>query len=206
MLPTATRSNFLFLFYEGVELTDIFTFDAESCPLFSLRNFKAVFLETLFFKSWTSKCCISDSFALRRLGEVSIDPKFYLVLGSGLNSIPQKWDIYLDSHKQVLISYLVLGLIEWCISFHFWLLQFWTFLASAFTIYLSYWCFRPLLKGWDTSFVTSHINQTITVLSTLYSLTTILKNIIFSWNLEEKFRPENLLYWNVNILSRFRGC
>ncbi len=32
---------------------------------------------------------ISESFALWRLGEVSIDPKFYLVLESGRNSVPQ---------------------------------------------------------------------------------------------------------------------
>ncbi len=60
---------------------------------FSLKNFKAVFLETLFFKSSTSKCYISESFALWKLGEVSIDPNFYLILGSSHNSIPQKWDL-----------------------------------------------------------------------------------------------------------------
>ncbi len=59
---------------------------------FSLNYFKTFFLETLFFKSSTSKCCISENLELRRLREVSIDPKFYLVLGSGHDSILQKWD------------------------------------------------------------------------------------------------------------------
>ncbi len=68
---------------------DNLTFEAGSC-----KNFKAVFLKTLFFKSSTSNAYISESVALRRLGQVSIDPKFYLVLGSGHNSIPQKWDLF----------------------------------------------------------------------------------------------------------------
>ncbi len=70
-------------------MTTLFTFEAESC-----KNFKAGFLETLFFKSSTSNVYISECLALRRLGEVSIDPKFYLVLRSVYNSIPQKWDIF----------------------------------------------------------------------------------------------------------------
>ncbi len=37
---------------------------------------------------------ISQSYALRRLGKVSIDLKFYLVIGSGHNLIPQKWDLF----------------------------------------------------------------------------------------------------------------
>ncbi len=90
---TKTRSNLSFLFYRGVKLAEIFTFEAECC-LFSFKNFKVVFLETLFLKSSTSKCYISDSFALRRLKGVSIDPKFYLVLGCGHNSIPQKWKLF----------------------------------------------------------------------------------------------------------------
>ncbi len=60
---------------------------------FSLKNFKT-FLETIFFKNSTSKCYIFESFALLRLGEVSIDPKFYLVFGSGHNSVPQKWNFF----------------------------------------------------------------------------------------------------------------
>ncbi len=51
----------------------------------SYKNFKSVFLETLFFKSSTSNANISESFARRRLGEVTIDPKFHLVLGSDHN-------------------------------------------------------------------------------------------------------------------------
>ncbi len=94
MPQTAIRFDLPFLFYKGTKLVDIFTlFEAKNCP-FLLKNFKTGFLETLFFKSSTSKCYISESFVLRRLGKVSIDQKFYLVLGSGHNSIPQKWDLF----------------------------------------------------------------------------------------------------------------
>ncbi len=62
-------------------MTTLFIFEAESC-----KNFKAVFLKTLFFNSSTSNTYISESFVLRRFGEVLIDPKFYLVLGSGNTS------------------------------------------------------------------------------------------------------------------------
>ncbi len=72
-----------------ITITTLFTFEAESC-----KNFKEVFLKTLFFKSSTSKAYISESFTIRRLGKISIDPKFYLVLGSGHNSIPQKLDLF----------------------------------------------------------------------------------------------------------------
>ncbi len=72
-----------------ITITTLFISEVESC-----KNFKAGFLKTLFFKSSTSNAYISKSFALRRLGEVSIDPKLYLVLGSGHNSIPQKWDLF----------------------------------------------------------------------------------------------------------------
>ncbi len=64
-----------------------FTFEAESC-----KNFKTIFLETLFFKSSTSNTYISESFTLRGLGEFSIDKKLYLVLGSGTQ--PQKWELF----------------------------------------------------------------------------------------------------------------
>ncbi len=67
----------------------LFIFEAESC-----KNFKAVFLKTLFFKSSTSNAYISKSLALRGLREVLIDSKFYLVLESDYNSIPQKWDLF----------------------------------------------------------------------------------------------------------------
>ncbi len=70
-------------------MTTLFIFEAESC-----KNFKSVFLKTLFFKSSISNAYIYESFALRRLREVSIDRKFYLVLGSDHNSIPQKWDLF----------------------------------------------------------------------------------------------------------------
>ncbi len=70
-------------------MTTLFTSENVSC-----KNFKSVFLETLFFKSSTSNAYISGNFGLRRLGEVLIDLKFYLVLGSGHNSIPQKWDLF----------------------------------------------------------------------------------------------------------------
>ncbi len=70
-------------------MTTLYIFEAESC-----KNFKAVFLKTLFFKSSTSNAYIPESFALRRLEEISIDPKFYLVLGSGHNLIPPKWDLF----------------------------------------------------------------------------------------------------------------
>ncbi len=54
-------------------------------------------LKPFFSKLYYSKVQLQNaiflSFALRRLREVSIDPKFYLVLGSGHNSIPRKWDI-----------------------------------------------------------------------------------------------------------------
>ncbi len=48
----------------------------------------------MFFNSSTLNGYISESFALRRFGEVSIDPKFYLALESGCNSIPLKWDLF----------------------------------------------------------------------------------------------------------------
>ncbi len=69
--------------------TTLFIFEAESC-----KNFKAIFLKTLLFKSLTSNVYFPKNFALKRLGEVSIDPKFYLVLRSVHNSIPQKWDLF----------------------------------------------------------------------------------------------------------------
>ncbi len=69
--------------------THFITMTSKSC-----KNFKAIFLKTLFFKSSTSNAYISESFAFRRFGQVSIDPKFYLVLRSGHNSIPQKWDLF----------------------------------------------------------------------------------------------------------------
>ncbi len=72
----------------GAKLAEIFIFEAESC-LFSLKNFKGVFLETLFLKISNPNAHISESFALKRLGEVSIDPKFYLVFGYSHNSVPQ---------------------------------------------------------------------------------------------------------------------
>ncbi len=58
------------------------------------KTLKPFFLKLCYFKSITSKCCISESFALRRLKEVSIDPKLYLALGSSHNSIPQKWYVF----------------------------------------------------------------------------------------------------------------
>ncbi len=94
MPQTATRSDFSFLFYGGTKLAEIFTLFKDESVFFSLKNFKAVFLETLFFKSLTSKCYIYESFALRTLAEVSIYLKFYLVLGSGHNSVPQKWYLF----------------------------------------------------------------------------------------------------------------
>ncbi len=79
-------------------MTTLFIFEAESC-----KNFKAIFLETLFFKSSTSNAYISETFALRRLGEVPIDPKFNLVSEFGRNSIPQTWD-FLDGCTQINVS------------------------------------------------------------------------------------------------------
>ncbi len=70
-------------------MTTLFIFEVKSC-----ENFKAIFLKTLFFKSSTSNAYISESFVLRRLGEVSIELKFYLVLGSDHDSILQKWDLF----------------------------------------------------------------------------------------------------------------
>ncbi len=72
-----------------ITTTKLFIFEAKSC-----KNFEVVFLKPLFFKSSTLNAYVSESFALRRLGEVSIDPRFYLVLGSGHNSVPQKWDLF----------------------------------------------------------------------------------------------------------------
>ncbi len=72
-----------------ITMTTLFTFEAERC-----KNFKTIFLKTLFFKSSTSIAYISESSALGRLEEVSIDPKFYLILGSGHNSIAQNWDLF----------------------------------------------------------------------------------------------------------------
>ncbi len=69
-------------------MTTLFIFEAESC-----KNFKAVFLKTLFFKSSTSNA-YSESFALKRLGAISIDWKSFFVLESGYNSIPKKWDLF----------------------------------------------------------------------------------------------------------------
>ncbi len=54
----------------------------------------SVFSKLFFSKVQLQNAYMSESFALRRLGDVSIDPKFYLVLGSGHNSIPQKWDLF----------------------------------------------------------------------------------------------------------------
>ncbi len=78
-------------------MTTLFTFEAEICKIF-----EAIFLETLFFKSLTSNAYIFESFALRRLGEVSIRLKFYLLLGSGNNSIPHKWDLFRRTNTIIL--------------------------------------------------------------------------------------------------------
>ncbi len=66
-----------------ITMTTLFIFEAENC-----KNFEVVFLKTMFFKSSTSNVYISESFAFRRHGEVSIDPKFYLVLINPPEAIP----------------------------------------------------------------------------------------------------------------------
>ncbi len=92
-------------------MSTLFIFEVESC-----KNFTAVFLKTLFFKSSTSNVYMSESFALRRLREVSIDSKFYLVLGSGHNSIPQKWDLFRWMYTYVYTSAL---LFKYCVEYIF---------------------------------------------------------------------------------------
>ncbi len=83
-------------------MTTLFTVEDESC-----KNFEAIFLKTLFFKSSTLNAYTCESFALKKLGEISIDPKFYLVLRSSHNSIPQKCDLsrctytYVGSQNQL---------------------------------------------------------------------------------------------------------
>ncbi len=47
-----------------------------------------------FFSKVQLQTQIFLDFALRKLGEVSINPKFYIVLGFGHNSIPQKQDLF----------------------------------------------------------------------------------------------------------------
>ncbi len=90
MPQTATRSDLLFLFYGGAKFAGILAlFEAESCLFFHSKTLEPVFSQLCFSKVQIQNT-ISQSFALRKLGEVSIDPKFYLALGSGHNSIPQK--------------------------------------------------------------------------------------------------------------------
>ncbi len=59
-----------------------------------VKTLKPFYSKLFFFKSSTSNAYMFESFALSRLREVSVDPKFYLVLGSGHNSIPQKFDLF----------------------------------------------------------------------------------------------------------------